>query len=94
MGEEDGGVSNVCGWHTTGVCRLLLCVADMPPLPVCRAVHWGSNWGFEVPAEQRRFAHALVDVGGSHMEGWGRVARGRAEGRDAEAGGDSSSAAS
>jgi poly-gamma-glutamate synthesis protein (capsule biosynthesis protein) len=25
------------------------------------SIHWGGNWGHAVPAEQRRFAHALVD---------------------------------
>jgi len=29
---------------------------------VC-SIHWGSNWGYEVPAEQVRFAHRLVDAG-------------------------------
>ncbi|PJM95456.1 CapA family protein [Streptomyces sp. CB01373] len=27
------------------------------------SVHWGSNWGYHVPREQIRFAHALVDGG-------------------------------
>jgi poly-gamma-glutamate synthesis protein (capsule biosynthesis protein) len=27
------------------------------------SVHWGSNWGYRVPSEQVRFAHALVDGG-------------------------------
>lgn len=27
------------------------------------SVHWGSNWGYRVPAEQQRFAHRLVDGG-------------------------------
>ncbi|MDG9717209.1 CapA family protein [Streptomyces sp. DH24] len=27
------------------------------------SVHWGSNWGYRVPREQVRFAHALVDGG-------------------------------
>jgi poly-gamma-glutamate capsule biosynthesis protein CapA/YwtB (metallophosphatase superfamily) len=27
------------------------------------SVHWGSNWGHQVPAAQTRFAHALVDGG-------------------------------
>ena len=25
------------------------------------SVHWGSNWGFQVPEDHRRFAHALID---------------------------------
>ena len=28
---------------------------------VVASIHWGSNWGYEVPDEQRRFAHALID---------------------------------
>jgi len=28
------------------------------------SVHWGSNWGYEVPEAQRRFAHALIDRAG------------------------------
>ena len=25
------------------------------------SIHWGPNWGYDVPEEQRRFAHALID---------------------------------
>ena len=25
------------------------------------SVHWGPNWGYDIPAAHRRFAHALVD---------------------------------
>jgi poly-gamma-glutamate synthesis protein (capsule biosynthesis protein) len=25
------------------------------------SIHWGGNWGYAVPAEQRRFAHQLID---------------------------------
>ncbi len=27
------------------------------------SIHWGSNWGYEVPDEQVRFAHRLIDAG-------------------------------
>ncbi|WP_149179994.1 CapA family protein [Streptomyces sp. TRM49041] len=27
------------------------------------SVHWGSNWGYGVPRDQVRFAHALIDGG-------------------------------
>ncbi|MGP3952778.1 CapA family protein [Streptomyces sp. 7N604] len=27
------------------------------------SIHWGSNWGYGVPREQIRFAHALIDGG-------------------------------
>ena len=25
------------------------------------SIHWGPNWGYEIPDEQGRFAHALID---------------------------------
>jgi poly-gamma-glutamate synthesis protein (capsule biosynthesis protein) len=25
------------------------------------SIHWGGNWGYEIPAEQRELAHALVE---------------------------------
>jgi poly-gamma-glutamate synthesis protein (capsule biosynthesis protein) len=31
---------------------------------VIASIHWGGNWGYEVPAEQRHFAHGLVDRAG------------------------------
>jgi poly-gamma-glutamate capsule biosynthesis protein CapA/YwtB (metallophosphatase superfamily) len=27
------------------------------------SIHWGTNWGYDIPAEQVRFAHQLVDGG-------------------------------
>jgi poly-gamma-glutamate synthesis protein (capsule biosynthesis protein) len=31
---------------------------------VVASIHWGGNWGYDVPAAQRRFARALVDGAG------------------------------
>ena len=28
------------------------------------SVHWGGNWGFDIPPEQRRFAHGLIERAG------------------------------
>ena len=28
------------------------------------SIHWGGNWGYQVPGDQRRFAHALIDKAG------------------------------
>lgn len=28
------------------------------------SIHWGGNWGYAVPEEQRNFAHRLIDEGG------------------------------
>lgn len=32
--------------------------------PLVLSVHWGGNWGYTVPHEQRALAHALVDQAG------------------------------
>jgi poly-gamma-glutamate capsule biosynthesis protein CapA/YwtB (metallophosphatase superfamily) len=31
------------------------------------SLHWGPNWGYEIPAEWRRFAHALVAEAAVHV---------------------------
>ena len=31
---------------------------------VVYSIHWGGNWGYRVDAEQRAFAHALIDEAG------------------------------
>jgi poly-gamma-glutamate capsule biosynthesis protein CapA/YwtB (metallophosphatase superfamily) len=28
---------------------------------VVASIHWGANWGYEIPKEQRKFAHALIE---------------------------------
>ena len=28
------------------------------------SVHWGSNWGYDIPREQTVFAHRLIDEAG------------------------------
>ncbi len=37
---------------------------------VVLSLHWGSNWGYEIAAEERIFAHALVDRAGIDLV-WG-----------------------
>ncbi len=27
------------------------------------SIHWGSNWGYRIPRDRRRFAHRLIDAG-------------------------------
>ena len=31
---------------------------------VVASIHWGENWGYEIPHRQRAFAHALIDGAG------------------------------
>jgi poly-gamma-glutamate synthesis protein (capsule biosynthesis protein) len=33
------------------------------------SIHWGSNWGYDIPAEQINFAHRLVEGGFSIVHG-------------------------
>jgi poly-gamma-glutamate capsule biosynthesis protein CapA/YwtB (metallophosphatase superfamily) len=33
------------------------------------SVHWGSNWGYQVPLDQIRLAHKLVDAGADLIHG-------------------------
>ncbi len=28
------------------------------------SIHWGGNWGFDIPSEHRRFAHGLIERAG------------------------------
>ncbi len=31
---------------------------------VVASIHWGDNWGYEIPDEQRNFSHQLIDEAG------------------------------
>ena len=31
---------------------------------VIASIHWGGNWGYDIPDEQRNFAHRLIDEAG------------------------------
>lgn len=38
--------------------------AKQPGDLVIASIHWGGNWGYSVPREQQRFAHALIGDAG------------------------------
>ena len=39
---------------------------------VVASIHWGSNWGYDIPPEQTEFAHKLIDVAGVDvLHHWG-----------------------
>ncbi len=79
FGRETSGVSSewVAGPHRPGV-RLLRDLSEESVEEVAEAVrrvgsaedlvvasiHWGPNWGYRVPRDQRRFARALIDDAG------------------------------
>lgn len=31
------------------------------------SIHWGGNWGYEIPPAQREFAHQLIDAGAADI---------------------------
>jgi poly-gamma-glutamate synthesis protein (capsule biosynthesis protein) len=35
--------------------------ARQPADVILVSIHWGPNWGYEIPDDQQRFAHALID---------------------------------
>jgi len=45
--------------HIAELCRSV----RRPEDRVLVSLHWGGNWGYEIPAEQRLFSHRLVDAG-------------------------------
>jgi poly-gamma-glutamate synthesis protein (capsule biosynthesis protein) len=60
------GVDLIEGWSRQIASEIARRLAPMRRAGdvVVASVHWGSNWGYEVPSEQRRLAHELIDVGG------------------------------
>lgn len=57
------GVQLVTGLSEEGALTAAKRIASFkrPDDLVVVSIHWGSNWGYEVPDEQRRFARALID---------------------------------
>jgi poly-gamma-glutamate synthesis protein (capsule biosynthesis protein) len=49
--------------ETVGQIRRVVRRIKRPRDIVIASIHWGGNWGFEVPEAHRRFAHDLVHAG-------------------------------
>ncbi|AYY12383.1 CapA family protein [Actinobacteria bacterium YIM 96077] len=49
-----------------GAASLAARIADVtrPGDIVVASIHWGSNWGYDIPRAQRSFAHQLIDEAG------------------------------
>jgi poly-gamma-glutamate synthesis protein (capsule biosynthesis protein) len=61
--QEAAGVNLLPDLSETNVARISDQIAHerQPHDLVVVSIHWGSNWGYEIPDKQRRFAHALID---------------------------------
>jgi poly-gamma-glutamate capsule biosynthesis protein CapA/YwtB (metallophosphatase superfamily) len=44
-------------------------VREQPGDLIIASIHWGSNWGYEIPPEQIAFAHRLIEEGVSIVHG-------------------------
>lgn len=71
-GARRGGVNFLDGLSTRSAQEVAAITAQhrRPGDIVVVSVHWGGNWGFGIPAEERTFAHRLVDAGGADVV-WG-----------------------
>ena len=65
-GRNKPGVNLLSGLSTSVVKRIAERVARVkrPDDVVVASIHWGGNWGYEIPHAQRRLAHALIDAAG------------------------------
>jgi poly-gamma-glutamate synthesis protein (capsule biosynthesis protein) len=61
--DKTSGVSLLADLSEASVARIAERIerARRPGDIVIVSIHWGPNWGYEIPAQQRRFAHALLD---------------------------------
>ena len=48
--------------HADGIAETIHAVRR-PRDVVIASIHWGRNWGYEIPEAQIRFAHRLIDTG-------------------------------
>jgi poly-gamma-glutamate synthesis protein (capsule biosynthesis protein) len=65
-GREHPGVNrleDLSGRSVDAIARRVR-AAKRPGDIVVVSIHWGPNWGFEVPAAERAFARGLIDVAG------------------------------
>lgn len=61
---DASGVNLLQDLSNFGVARVAETIAHLrqPRDIVIVSIHWGPNWGYEIPDEQRRFAHALIEA--------------------------------
>lgn len=67
--HESAGVNLLTDFSDAGIGRIAerLTQARRPGDVIIVSVHWGSNWGYEVPEEQTRFAHTLLERGSASI---------------------------
>ncbi|MFD7256180.1 CapA family protein [Streptomyces sp. NPDC059874] len=70
-GTDRSGVDYVAEASDTAAAAVIARIRRVkrPGDLVVASIHWGSNWGYTVPRDQVRFAHALVDGGADVVHG-------------------------
>jgi len=65
-GAASPGVSWIGDYlpHTVAHIGSLVTATKRPGDVVVASIHWGSNWGYDIPDEHRRFAHQLIERAG------------------------------
>jgi len=68
-GARRPGVALVSGWSTALLASIAARIARVrrPGDVVVASIHWGSNWGYDIPDGQRRLAHDLIDLVGADV---------------------------
>ena len=64
--RDSAGVNLLDGFSEDTVKRISARVQSVkqPGDIVVLSIHWGSNWGYEIPTAQQTFAHKLIDEAG------------------------------
>ena len=64
--KDRGGVNLLEDLSPDTVHRIAKMVEEVkrPGDIVVASIHWGSNWGYEIPRVHKRFAHGLIDEAG------------------------------
>jgi poly-gamma-glutamate capsule biosynthesis protein CapA/YwtB (metallophosphatase superfamily) len=68
-GEDLPGVNVLANLSAAGASRVARQVERYRSAGdrVLMSLHWGGNWGYEVPSSQREFAHRLIDEGSADI---------------------------
>lgn len=67
--EDTPGINLLADCSDETVEHLAACVRSVqqPGDIVIVSLHWGGNWGYEIPHRHREFAHRLIDDAGVHV---------------------------
>jgi poly-gamma-glutamate synthesis protein (capsule biosynthesis protein) len=68
-GPVTAGVNLLADTSAASLERIRADVADhvTPDEVIIVSLHWGGNWGYEIPTAHRAFAHALIDSAGADI---------------------------